>query len=84
MNHFSKEDHLLISLQRSIENTDSIEANTVAYLSSKIQEVRASLRAKNVSLQESKDKVIEKKVSHSMNKPTASSLAEQKKREYYF
>ena len=82
MNHFAKEDQLLISLQRAIENTDNIEANTVAFLSSKIQEVRASLRSKNVSLKQSKEKVAEKKPS--MKKPTSSSLAEQKKREYYF
>jgi len=82
MNHFAKEDQLLISLQRAIENTDNIEANTVAFLSSKIQEVRASLRTKNVSLKQSRGKVTEKKLS--MEKPTSNSLAEQKKREYYF
>ena len=82
---FKKEEQLLISLQRDIENVEGIEANTVAYMATKIQEIRASLRTKNVSLENSSKKVAEKKTpSLDFKKPSASSLADQKRKEYYF
>lgn len=82
---FKKEEQLLISLQRDIENVDGIEANTVAYMSTKIQEIRASLRTKNVSLANSNKKVAEKKTpSLDLQKPHGSSLADLKQKEYYF
>lgn len=82
---FKKEEEMLTSLQRSIENTDGMEANTVAYLSSKIQEIRTSLRAKNRSVQN-----LQKlhgggdKTKPALKKPASTSLADQKKKEYYF
>ena len=83
---FKKEEQLLISLQRDIEDTESIEANTVAYLSTKIQEIRRSLREKNVSIENSRKERTEKSntVTLSLKKPNSTSLAEQKKKEYYF
>lgn len=82
---FRKEEQLLISLQRDIENVEGIEANTVAYMASKIQEIRASLRTKNVSLESSSKKTVEKRApSLDFKKPTGSSLADQKRKEYYF
>ncbi len=83
--HFTKEEQLLISLQRDIENTDNIEANTVAFLSSKIQEIRTSLRAKNVSMQNlKKSGSAGDKTKPSLQKPLSTSLADQKKKQYYF
>ena len=83
--HFKKEEQLLISLQRDIENTDSIEANAVAYLSTKIQEIRTSLRAKNVSMQNlKKSDSTGEKTKLSLQKPFSTSLADQKKKEYFF
>ena len=83
--HFQKEEAMLISLQRDIENTDSIEANTVAYLSSRIQEIRASLRDKDVSVRNlTKTSKVEDKPKLQFKKPFSSNLAEQKKKEYYF
>lgn len=83
--HFKKEEEMLISLQRDIENTDSIEANTVAYLSTKIQEIRTSLRSKDVSVQKiQKASKAEEKPKLELNKPFSASLADQKKKEYYF
>lgn len=84
MDIFQKEHQQLISLQKDIENTDSIETNTAAYLSSKIQEIRASLRSKNSSLQQKKQKAVEKKVLIDFKKPSSVSLADQKKKEYFF
>jgi hypothetical protein len=83
---FKKEEQLLISLQRDIEDTESIEANTVAYLSTKIQEIRHSLREKNVSIENSRKERIENSntAALSLKKPHSTSLAEQKKKEYYF
>ena len=82
---FKKEDAMLVSLQRDLENTDSIEANTVAYLSTKIQEIRTSLRSKDVSVQKiQKSGNEEKKPKLELKKPFSASLADQKKKEYYF
>ena len=82
---FRKEQQLLVSLQHDIENTDSIEANTVAYLSTKIQEIRSSLQARNVSVEKASKKSESSSTSKSLfKKPVASSLADQKKKEYYF
>lgn len=82
---FKKEEAMLLSLQRDIENTDSIEANTVAYLSSRIQEIRASLRDKDVSVRNlKKSSKAEEKTKLEFKKPFSSNLAEQKKKEYYF
>ena len=82
---FRKEQQLLVSLQHDIENTDSIEANTVAYLSTKIQEIRSSLQARNVSVEKASKKKESSSSSKSLlKKPVASSLADQKKKEYYF
>tara|TARA_B100000925_G_C21955997_1_gene451213 strand:- start:741 stop:995 length:255 start_codon:yes stop_codon:yes gene_type:complete len=84
MDFFQKEHEQLISLQKDIENTDSIETNTAAYLSSKIQEIRASLRSKNGSLQEKTQKTVETKPLLNFKKPASVSLADQKKKEYFF
>ena len=51
MDLFKKEDRQLVSLQKDIENTDNLEANTVAYLSSKIQEIRSALKQKSTAIQ---------------------------------
>ena len=82
---FKKEDAMLVSLQRDLENTDSIEANTVAYLSTKIQEIRTSLRSKDVSVQNlTKTSKANETPKLEFKKPFSSNLAEQKKKEYYF
>lgn len=82
---FKKEEAMLISLQRDIENTDSIETNTVAYLSTRIQEIRASLRDKDVFVQNlTKTSKANEKTKLEFKKPFSSNLAEQKKKEYYF
>ena len=79
-NFFEKEDALLCALVRDLENTDSLQANAVAFLSTNIQRIRQSLQEKNKVLQ---PKQTTKKTS-SLKKPPPLSLAESKKREYYF
>ncbi len=81
-NHFEDEDRQLAALVRDLENTDNLEANIVAFLSSKIQLIRKSLNEKNKLLQ--RIPPTNKKRSDHMKKPVALSLADAKKKEYFF
>lgn len=82
-NHFQEEDRQLAALVRDLENTDNLEPNVVAFLSSKIQIIRKSLQEKNKRLQ--RIPTGQKKNNNSnLTKPTAVSLAELKKKEYFF
>lgn len=84
MDLFKKEDHQLVSLQKDIENTDNLEANTVAYLSSKIQEIRSALKQKSTAIQMKRKKMQDGTKREGMSKPNSLSLAEQKRKEYFF
>ena len=81
-NHFQDEDRQLAALVRDLENTDNLQPNVVAFLSSKIQIIRKSLQEKNKQLQ--RIPPTEKKRNHNLTKPAALSLAELKKKEYFF
>ena len=81
-NHFEDEDRQLAALVRDLENTDNLEANVVAFLSSKIQLIRKSLNEKNKLLQRIPQ--TERKRSDDMKKPVGLSLADVKKQEYFF
>ena len=85
-NHFQEEDRQLAALVRDLENTDNLEPNVVAFLSSKIQIIRKSLQEKNKQLQRIPigQKTNNGKSSNSLTKPAAVSLAEIKKKEYFF
>lgn len=81
-NHFEEEDRQLTALVRDLENTDGLQPNVVAFLSTKIQNIRIALQQKNAKLQLiSEHKATE---SHMREKPQAKSLAELKRKEYYF
>jgi Mor family transcriptional regulator len=79
--HFQDEDRQLAALVRDLENTDSLESNVVAFLSSKIQIIRKSLKEKNKRLQ-----VVpptQKRTNRNLEKPSTVSLADLKKKEYF-
>ena len=80
--HFQEEDRQLAALVRDLENTDGLQPNVVAFLSSKIQNIRNGLQKKNQTLQaipRVSTSASERKV-----KPEGLSLAELKRKEYYF
>ena len=80
--HFQEEDRQLAALVRDLENTDGLEPNVVAFLSSKIQNIRNGLQKKNQTLQAIPR--VSKSASEQKAKPEALSLAELKRKEYYF
>lgn len=80
--HFQEEDRQLAALVRDLENTDGLEANVVAFLSSKIQNIRKTLQEKNRTMQRIPH--VSKSASERKTKPEALSLADLKRKEYFF
>ena len=79
--NFSEEDSQLVSLMREIESFKELEPNTVAFLSTKIQNIRNSLKEKSKLL---KKQTPQARKQPELQKPLQTSLADQKKKEYFF
>tara|TARA_B100000925_G_C21970398_1_gene457613 strand:+ start:281 stop:550 length:270 start_codon:yes stop_codon:yes gene_type:complete len=79
--NFFEEDSQLVALMREIESFKELEPNTVAFLSTKIQNIRNSLKEKTKLLQKQTPKP---RNQSELKKPLQTSLAEQKKKEYFF
>lgn len=79
--NFFEEDSQLVALMREIESFKELEPNTVAFLSTKIQNIRNSLKEKTKLLQKQTPKP---RNQSELQKPLQTSLAEQKKKEYFF
>lgn len=72
----------LVALIRELEGIDELDPNAVAFLSSKIQKIRKSVDTQfQVSNAKAMASTTEKK---KLEKPSNLSLAEQKRKQYFF
>ena len=81
-NAFGEEDLQLVALMREIESFRELEPNTVAFLSTKVQNIRNSLKEKSKLLQKKNAKAGTSKPE--LKKPFQATLADRKKKEYFF